>query len=60
MDNEKITGFVWMTSVMRSYLYQFGSFIYVNFMKRKTNGHQWPYIGPAMMNDIKKCVLFVK
>ena len=59
MDNEKITGFVWMTSVMGSILYQFGSFINVDFMKRKTNIHLWPYIGPVVMNDLKKkCVIY--
>ena len=35
--SNKITGFVWMTSVMRSNLYLFGSFISVDFMRRKTN-----------------------
>ena len=60
MDNEKkITSFVWITSVMRLILYQFGSFINVDFMKRKVNVHIWPYIGPVVMNDLKKHVLFV-
>ena len=32
-----------MTSVMRSNLYCFWSSISVDFMKRKTNVHLWPY-----------------
>ena len=43
-----------MTSVMRSNLCQFGSFITVDFMKRKTNVRLWPYIEPVMMNELKK------
>ena len=50
----KINGFVWMTSVMRSNLYCFGSFISEDFMKRRTNVHLWPYIGPVVMNELKK------
>ena len=42
-----------MFSVMRSNLYQFGSFINVDFMKRKTNVHLWPYIEPVVMNKFK-------
>ena len=49
----KTTGFVWMTSVMRSNLYRFGSFISVKFMRRKTNVHLW-HIGPVVMNELKK------
>ena len=42
--SNKITGFVWMTSVMRSNLYRIKSFISVDFRKKKTNVHLWPYI----------------
>ena len=33
--SNKITGFVWMTSVIRSNIYRFGSFISVDFIKKK-------------------------
>ena len=42
-NSNKITGFVWMTSVMRSNIHYLGSFISVDFMKRKTNAHLCPY-----------------
>ena len=61
--SNKITGYLRMTSVMRSNLYSFGSFISVNFMKRKTNVHSSPCIGPVVMNKLKKtsvvCKLFM-
>ena len=54
MDNEKkITGFVWMTSIIRSNLYCFRSFINEYLCKEK-NIHLWPYIGPVVMNELKK------
>ena len=56
--SNKITGFFWMTSVMRSNLYCFESFVSVDFMKRKINVHLWPHIGPVVMNELKKiCVV---
>lgn len=52
-DNNNIaTGVVWMTSTMRSNLLKFGSFICLDAMKRTTNVHAWPYIGPTIVNDI--------
>ena len=52
-DNNNIaTGVVWMTSTMRSNLMKFGSFICLDAMKRTTNVHAWPYIGPTIVNDI--------
>ena len=54
----KIIDFVWMTSVVISKLYRFRSFISADFIKRKTNVHLWPYIGPVVMNTLKKtCVV---
>ena len=53
----KLTGFVYMTSVMRANLIRFGSFICLDAMKRRTNVHMWPYIGPTVMNDLKKSVV---
>ena len=56
--SNKITGFVRMTSIMRSNLYQFGLFVSGDFMKRLTNVHLWPYIGPVVINKLKKiCVI---
>ena len=56
--SNRITGFVWMTSVMKSNLYSCGCLISVDFMKRKTNVHLWPYIGPVVMNELKRiCVV---
>ena len=49
--SNKITGFVWMTKVIQSNLFRFGSFISVDFTKRKTDVHLWPYIGPVAMNE---------
>ena len=57
--SKEITGFVWMTSVMRSNLYCFGSFITVDFMKRQ-NVHLWPYSGPVVMNELEKPCLVCK
>ena len=44
IENNKKNGFVWMTSVMRSNIYQFGSLKNVNFMKRKINFGLRPFI----------------
>ena len=53
-SNQKVTGFVWMTSVMRSRLERFSSFICLDAMKRTTNVQMWPYIAPVVMNELKK------
>ena len=50
MDNDKkMNGFLWMTSLMRSNLYLFGSFINIDFMKRKITIYLWPCIGPVVI-----------
>ena len=51
---KKCTGFVYMTSGMRSNFERFSSFVCLNAMKRTTNVHMWPYIAIAVMDDMKR------
>ena len=48
-DNSgKVTGIVWMTSVMRSNFERYSSSICLDAMKRKTNINLWPYMAIAL------------
>ena len=48
----KMTGFAWMTSVMRSHFEHYHSVIFLDAMKQKTNIHLWPYISVVIVNDL--------
>ena len=56
-QNNVMTGFVWMTLAMRSNLHRFGSFLSLDAMRNKTNPYLWPYIGPCVVNELKKTVV---
>ena len=52
-DSEgKMTGFAWMTSVMRSHFERYHSVIFLDAMKKKTNMHLWPYMAVVIVNDL--------
>ena len=55
--NEKgdMTGFAWMTSVMRSHFERYHTVIFLDAMKRKTNVHLWPYVSIVIVNDLGEC-----
>ena len=53
-QEQKCTGFVIMTAGMRSNFERFSSFLCLDAMKRTTNVHMWPYIGFAVMDDMKR------
>ena len=57
-DNSgKVTGIVWMTSIMRSNLERYSSSICLDAMKRKTNVHLWPYMAIALVDELGRvCV----
>ena len=48
----KMTGFAWMTSVMRSHFERYHSVIFLDTMRTKTNIHLWPYISIVIVNDL--------
>ena len=50
-------GVVWMTLVMRSNLEQFGTYISLDAMKRKTNVHLWAYFGVVVKNEFSRPVV---
>ena len=54
-DNGKMTGFAWMTSVMRSNFERYHSVIFLDAMKRRTNVHLWPYMSVVVVNDLGEC-----
>ena len=54
-DNGKMTGFAWMTSVMRSNFERYHSVIFLDTMKRRTNVHLWPYMSVVVVNDLGEC-----
>ena len=45
----KMTGFAWMTSVMRSHFKRYHSVIFLDAMKKK---HLWPYVAAVIVNDL--------
>ena len=47
----RITGFVWMTSVMRASLIKYGTYITLDAMKHELNTLHWPYIAPTLKRD---------
>ena len=47
----KITGFVWMTSVMRASLQKYGTYLTLDAMKHELNTLHWPYIAPTLKRD---------
>ena len=51
-DAGQMTGFCWMTSVMRSYFERFHVVIFLDAMRRKTNAHLWPYMSVVIVNDL--------
>ena len=51
-SNGKMTGFSWMTSVMRSNFERYNCVIFLDAMKRKTNIHLWPYMSIVIVNDL--------
>ena len=53
-QENKCMGFVIMTAGMRSNFERFSSFLCLDAMKRTTNVHMWPYIGFAVMDDMKR------
>lgn len=53
----EISGFMWMTSTMRSNFERFGSFISLDAMKRSTNIHLWPYIAPVVLNEFNNVMV---
>ena len=56
--NNKISGFMWMTSTMRSNFERFGTFLSLDAMKRRMNIHLWPYIAPVVRNEFNNsCVV---
>ena len=50
----KLSGFVWMTSVMRSNFEKFSQYISVDAMKRKTNENLFPYMAIVVTDDMNK------
>ena len=51
-DKGELTGFAWMTSVMRSNFERYHSVIFLDAMKRRTNVHLWPYMSVVIVNDL--------
>ena len=50
----KLVGVVWQTSSMRANFARYGDCLFLDFMKRKLNSINWPYIGPAVIDGYKK------
>ena len=48
----EMTGFAWMTSVMRSNFERYHSVIFLDAMKRRTNVHLWVYMSVVIVNDL--------
>ena len=54
-DSEgNMTGLYWMTSKMRSSFERFHGCIFLDFMRRKTNVHLWPYISIVIVNELEE------
>ena len=53
----KISGFMWQTSVMRSNFERFGSCIFLDAMKKATNTHLYNYIAPTVQNEFRNSVV---
>jgi hypothetical protein len=53
-------GYVYMTSIMRANWEQFGSVVFLDAMKRKTNNVHWPYLSVVMLDGGKKVCLACK
>ena len=54
----EISGFMWMTSTMRSNFERFGSFLAIDAMKGAKNIHLWPYVAPVVVNEFDNtCVV---
>ena len=47
-----MTGFCWMTSVMRSHFEKFNVCLFLDAMRRKTNVHLWPYMAVVIVNEM--------
>lgn len=50
----KLTGVVWQTSSMRAAFVTCRECLFLDFMKRKLNRLNWPYIGPCVIDRYKK------
>ena len=53
-ENMEMTGFFYMTSVMRSNFERFGDLLCLDAMQKRTNTHFWPYIALVVLNDLHK------
>ena len=49
--NNNVTGFVWMTSVMRYNFLHYSTFICMDAMKKKTNVNLWPYMSIVVQDE---------
>lgn len=53
-QDNKVVGVVWQTSTMRANFSRYGECLFLDFMKRKLNCINWPYIGPCVIDGYKK------
>ena len=51
----EMTGFCWMTSIMRSHFERYHQCIFLDAMRRKTNPHLWPYMAVVIVNELGEC-----
>ena len=56
-SNNQISGFMWMTSSMRSNFERFGSFLCIDAMKRAFNIYLWPYIAPTVVTEFNNVMV---
>ena len=51
--DDKVVGVVWQTSSMRANFSRYGECLFMDFLKRKLNDINWPYIGPCVLDGYK-------
>ena len=51
-SENKLTGFVWMTSVMRSKFEKYHKVLFLDAVRRQTNVYLWPYMSVVIVNDL--------
>ena len=53
-EDDRLTGVVWMTSVMRSNFERYSQFICIDAMKKKTNVSLFPYMSITVLDEMNK------
>jgi hypothetical protein len=59
-DNGSISGYIYMTSVMRARWERYGDVLFLDAMKRQLNSLHWPYLSVVCLEGDKRIVVCVE